>query len=138
MSEQKWTPGPWRRCGGATPHYTAIVGPDNKYIVFCMADPEYDKERGEKIETPSFDEQWANSRRIVACINGCAGIADPSAVGELIEFMRHMRLAMPWHVFGTEAGGGILDSYVFDGQLKITAGELRKYDDLLERLKGGA
>ena len=34
------------------------------------------------------EEQEANARRIVECVNACAGIKDPSVVKEMMEFLR--------------------------------------------------
>lgn len=65
MSEIKHTPGPWRRCGGATPYYSAIHS-DSGYIVFGMADREEHKEGGKKISAPDMWEQLANASLIAA------------------------------------------------------------------------
>jgi len=38
--------------------------------------------------TPSDDEQCrANAQRIVACINACAGIPDPSVIPEIVDLL---------------------------------------------------
>ena len=60
----KHTPGPWRKCGGATPHYTGIHSKAG-YIVYGMAD-NCDTEHGKPIKCPGFDEQRANARLIAA------------------------------------------------------------------------
>jgi hypothetical protein len=58
------TPGPWRKCGGATPPYTAVHS-SRGYIVFVMADAGT-VEHGKPIDAPSMDEQQANARLIAA------------------------------------------------------------------------
>lgn len=65
MSESKHTPGPWKVCGGATPHYKAIHS-CHGYIVFGMADSTEDMERDEPIQAPDFETQRANARLIAA------------------------------------------------------------------------
>lgn len=60
------TPGPWRRCGGVTPRYMAIVDASNRYIVFQMADSVMEQMQFEPIETPDMEEQAANARLIAA------------------------------------------------------------------------
>lgn len=53
--------------------------PDGGYpTVVAMA-------HGYKDEFPSVLEAEANARRIVACVNACAGIENPAAIPELIE-----------------------------------------------------
>lgn len=58
------TPGPWRRCGGQTPKYTAIYSPDG-YIVFEMAHDEIEK-GGQRIRCPDPETQYANAGLIAA------------------------------------------------------------------------
>ncbi len=59
------TPGPWKKCGGGTPRYTAVHSAKG-YIVFQMADRVMDKERGEPLPAPDYHEQQANARLIAA------------------------------------------------------------------------
>lgn len=96
----KHTPGLWRVCGGSTPAYSAITSNDG-YVVFSMADRVSDMEHGKPIKAPDYDTQRANAKRIVACVNACRGIVDPSAVPELLEACR-------WFVsqFEGESGAG--------------------------------
>jgi len=61
----KHTPGPWKKCGGATPHFCSVHSKSG-YIVFGMADHQYDKEQGKKIKAPDMWEQQANARLIAA------------------------------------------------------------------------
>lgn len=59
------TPGPWRRCGGYSPYYTAIRSASG-YIVFSMADSTEHRECGKAITAPDTETQRANSRLIAA------------------------------------------------------------------------
>lgn len=61
----KHTPGPWRKCGGMTPRYTAIQS-SGGFIVFQMADSGTDKEHGRQIAAPDMDTQQANACLIAA------------------------------------------------------------------------
>lgn len=57
----------------------------------------------------SFGRADRNAARIVSCVNGCAGLADPGAIGELIEAVSM--------VFDHIGGGNSLhpdDSYTDD------------------------
>lgn len=65
MSEIKHTPGPWKKCGGATPEYTAIHSGDG-YVVFRMADGFHDREHGKPIQTPDLLTQAANAHLIAS------------------------------------------------------------------------
>lgn len=60
---------PWRRCGGNTPHYTAITDAKGRYVVFAMADSRHDVEAGSAIETPPEDQQAANAQLIERAVN---------------------------------------------------------------------
>ena len=60
-----YTPGPWEKCGGATPHYCAINS-QKGYIIFGLADHLVDKEKGKPIKAPDMWEQQANARLIAA------------------------------------------------------------------------
>ena len=73
MSEQKHTPEPWHR----DPKYPfAIMAPDGEDYPWHIANVMEDV-NGDDAESE------ANAERIVACVNGCAGIADPSGVNAL-------------------------------------------------------
>lgn len=64
------TPGPWNRCGGATPKYTAIHAPGHGYVVFGMADATEDREHkshGPFIKAPGMVEQHKNAAHIALC-----------------------------------------------------------------------
>lgn len=63
-----FTPGPWRMCGGYTPHFVAIHAGDHGYVVFGMADPDYDREGvpAKSIVAPCPETQRANARLISA------------------------------------------------------------------------
>lgn len=64
------TPGPWNRCGGATPKYTAIHAPGHGYVVFGMADATEDREHkshGPVIKAPGMVEQHKNAAHIALC-----------------------------------------------------------------------
>lgn len=70
------TPGPWRVCGGATPHYKSIHSGEG-YVVFGMADVHHDREgSGSTINAPGMDRQAANAAYIAA--------ANPSEILSLI------------------------------------------------------
>ncbi len=60
---ERATPGPWCKCGGATPHYCAIAY-EHGYIVFGMADKQVDKEHGERIKAPDYKRQQDNATMI--------------------------------------------------------------------------
>lgn len=46
---------------------------------------------------PAANEEYkANAERIVACVNGCEGIADPSAVKDLLEANTKALEALLW------------------------------------------
>lgn len=60
----KFTPGPWRACGGFTPAYGAVHSAAG-YIVFGMADSKFHLEHGKPIKAPGLDEQFQN-RRLIA------------------------------------------------------------------------
>lgn len=55
-----------------------------------------DTERGPATDVGEVYEE-ANAERIVACVNGCAGIADPSAVGDVLEAMKALRTQLYQH-----------------------------------------
>ncbi len=63
---------PWRRCGGTTPRYIAIVDANDRYVVFQMADWLDDKEHGNPLRAPSYDEQQENAQLIVTAVNSHA------------------------------------------------------------------
>ena len=67
MTEPKFTKGPWRKCGGATPAYIAVHSARG-YIVFGMADSDVHTEGLNKkpIKAPDMWEQQANARLIAA------------------------------------------------------------------------
>ncbi len=61
------TPGPWRKCGGATAPYIAICSPDDEYIVYNMAHHGITEwAEGGNIQTPDNETQAANARLIAA------------------------------------------------------------------------
>jgi len=59
----KHTKGPWAKCGGFTPKYTAIKDSSNRLIVYEMAG-ETNTESNETY--PPVEEQQANARLIAA------------------------------------------------------------------------
>lgn len=68
MSEQKHTPGPWRILNEWSPE---TVGTED----------------GATVANTCFGRSWqgkANAARIVECVNACEGLADPSAVPDLL------------------------------------------------------
>jgi len=72
------TPEPWKVSG------RAVYSGDDKYrIADCF---------GGGLE---FIQEWSNAERIGACVNACAGIANPAAVPDAIDVLREM-LAAWW------------------------------------------
>ena len=69
MKKFKHTPEPWRNKLGFREHVRFIYG-GSKTIAELGAGPKGPRE--------------ANACRIVECVNGCEGIADPSAVKDLL------------------------------------------------------
>lgn len=63
MSEQKHTPGPWRVSLGDT------IAAGDRLIADCEMTPH------SKRPAPLNQEDAANARRIVACVNACEGIS---------------------------------------------------------------
>lgn len=57
------TPGPWRKCGGATPAYTSIHS-ESGYVVYGMADCFQHTEAGRPIKAPTSDTQRSNAKAI--------------------------------------------------------------------------
>ena len=79
MSQQQHTPEPWglndKRSNGWMDNAMFVSGNDGSNIVRCYSD---------------FGNEEANARRIVACVNACAGIPNEvlSAVGAFGGFSR--------------------------------------------------
>ena len=79
-----YTPEPWRvdaRTGcyaiyQASENHNCLSGMDKQAIVYQSGRGEESQPNGYRYLT---EEQLANARRIVACVNACAGIADPAA-----------------------------------------------------------
>lgn len=76
------TPGPWRKCGGATPAYTAIHS-DAGYIIFGMADITEHKERGHPIVAPDMWQQQKNASYIAA--------VNPAVISELLAALESLQ-----------------------------------------------
>ena len=72
----KYTPGPWRVCGGYTASYTAITTENDGYIVYGMADRLDHKEREEPINAPDYETQRANAKLIAAAPDLLAACKD--------------------------------------------------------------
>ena len=74
------TKGPWRaigpQSGGMTERAPVVCGPDADYICQTFGTV------GDMMT--GWKQQAANAARIVACVNGCEGIADPSAIPEIV------------------------------------------------------
>ena len=73
------TPGPWRvyNFGDGGPGLMVAASDEAEtYVAQC------DNISASAI---SKEQMIANARRIVACVNACEGIANPEAVGELVE-----------------------------------------------------
>ena len=97
----KHTPGPWSMHKYYTGEPLAVDGGDNaeSFVAwtYCVAKGDlvladisgYSNGRRSKMGFGRADkrsEVEANARRIVECVNACEGIADPSAVPELLAF----------------------------------------------------
>jgi hypothetical protein len=63
------TPGPWEADGGDTSTWWAVTLPTGGYVIADLSDSSY-----------SADQDAANARRIVACVNALEGVDDPAAV----------------------------------------------------------
>lgn len=59
------TPEPWYQCGGFTPKFGGIAAKASM-IVDSFADCY-------EVNAPDYDTQFENRKRIVACVNACAG-----------------------------------------------------------------
>ena len=74
------TPEPWSGQRDDNPYYCWLDiydSDDNKIISVHL---------GSGIDSHDYTKRaLANAERIVACVNGCAGIENPEAVGELLE-----------------------------------------------------
>jgi hypothetical protein len=72
------TPGPWEADGGDTSTWWAVTLPTGGYVIADLSESSY-----------SADQDAANARRIVACVNACEGIDDPAAaLAEVREVLR--------------------------------------------------
>lgn len=77
----KHTPTPWKR---GTSKYGSpfLIGREDTGFVVAECRNQHHSEEAE-----------ANAARIVACVNGCEGIADPSAVKDMMEALKAWRYA---------------------------------------------
>jgi len=91
VSESKHTPEPWIVNEADNGGEVANIFSDNPehdgaYVCAVWSDESATGNDGADEETPQYvtdAEAAANAERIVACVNGCAGIADPSAVKDM-------------------------------------------------------
>jgi len=73
---------------------------DGAYVCAVWSDESATGNDGADEETPQYvtdAEAAANAERIVACVNGCAGIADPSAVGDMRDVLRALAVYLAAH-----------------------------------------
>lgn len=134
MSEQGWTKGALRRCGGTTPRYMAIADEQNRYIVFQMADAEMDLEHGKPIAAPSVDEQYENCSRLVACWNALAGIptaALPDVRAAMVE-CRNSLLSIRDDLHEYKNGDAVVYTFAAGNIASIDA-TLARLDAILEQ-----
>jgi len=68
--EQKHTPEPWYAAGGRIFYQKGERIPSDSFIAKFLASPRY----AQNVKT-----SYANAARVVACVNACAGMADPAA-----------------------------------------------------------
>ena len=68
--EQKHTPEPWYEAGGIIFYHKGERLLSDSLIAKFFASPRY----GLNVKT-----SYANAARVVACVNACAGMADPAA-----------------------------------------------------------
>ena len=91
MSEKTWTPESWRQEQGTTLVWGAY-DPDGK-STWGMGVPVVEARIHERVRE---DEAMANAARLVACVNACAGIANPEkAIPAVVEAFRDMLSG--WH-----------------------------------------
>jgi hypothetical protein len=97
MSKPKHTPGPWKVRVGSK-HDLRIEG---KAGHICSVE----------LLEEGFGQRDADAERIVACVNACEGIADPSVVPELLGWLKAVERQLSYEVKagfineGSGAGG---------------------------------
>lgn len=108
-TETKHTPEPWKAYGLAI--YTEanrvhwLSGKDALQSLIANVRDNYNQDPEDVVDNPpSMAEAEANASRIVACVNGCEGIVDPSAVKELLEALEAV-------LFSAEAMRDELESF---------------------------
>lgn len=74
MSKQKHTPEPWRVFSGENTFIHGIDGQNDEAVIVFLTEDELE----EIGNTLSPERQNENIRRIVACVNACAGMDDPA------------------------------------------------------------
>lgn len=84
MSESKHTPGPWEvnHVKGTKSECGQLTVDQAGKLTDAICDV-HGELTGLDFERPE-SEQLANAERIVACVNACEGLADPTAVPDLL------------------------------------------------------
>ena len=93
MSENKYTPEPWRAFNNGE----GVVGVGTDHSDVCWTRIE---EGGWLNSDRTIDTDYENARRIVACVNACEGIptyqltgedGNPVILGDMIDLLRNQR-----------------------------------------------
>jgi len=95
MTDAKHTPEPWDVVPANEHHGFYITSDFGNTIcdLYTMSDPGVlSPDYGKPSKPVSFMHEMAgpNAARIVACVNACEGIADPSVVPELVAVLREV------------------------------------------------
>lgn len=83
--ELPWTPEPWAPLSYGQPPYHSVMAGD-LVIINQFADSNFDRMNGERIQTPDVNTQNANMKRLVSCVNGCAGL-NPEALPGMVNVL---------------------------------------------------
>lgn len=129
-TKEPWqhTAEPWETWG-ATKIFSREAGANIAAVseLRSTVDVRYDEPR---IGSENFTEICHNALRIVACVNGCAGLQNPEAVKDVVDALEAM-IPEWWDKEGD-------DTSAYDGKLcgEITFGDVRRARAALAKLKG--
>ena len=82
---------PWTAKAVQQPWYEIWGPPDDQG--FCQVIGTVLRQEGAEYRNPETEEAWSTAQRIVSCVNGCATVANPEAVPELLECLQAITLA---------------------------------------------